>query len=531
MIGANTIYRAGALLLVLVLCLGPSGYLLGLSESGAGVGADGAYAHTVSSYAVLLWNTLVVASGTTAFALILAMPLSFALMRMRIPLRRTCGAIVLGCAVLPLHIYVAAWVGALGIQAAPGVFSKLAVGGVSRTLWDAVVVGGLAKVPLAALLMSLSLWGIRPETEEAAWLDTSRMGVFRHVIVRHVAGSLLFAGSVLFGLCLGEIAVTDILSIRTLAEEAYVLFQLTLDPRVVITTGSLVFTPILVPWLVLVCVRTFGHLAADEAHYAGESAVFRNIPRLTNRLVSLFVVVAVVCIAGIPFITFARLLSRYGGFFRCAWDLSGEYALSVLVGGIAAIMSSLLAFLLVLICQGTKWWGWIAGIALCGLMVPGATTGIALVKLFNHPGIAGMIYSSPAIIAIGQFLRYFPLCLLILGVFMRAVPRQYEQMAVVDGARMRDVIGKVYFPICIRPLAVTTVITFLWCLGDLDTSLIVCPPGRTTLPIRMFTMLHYGVYGEVATACVMLVVTIIACLVLVVGILGREYMHVSPPRV
>ncbi len=523
MTGANRIYKIGAVLLVVLLCLGPAGYLLGAAGWTAGSGVDGARAYAGSSYGFLLANTLIVSLGTTMCALFMAVPLAFALARIRLPLRRVLGAAVLGCAVLPLHIYVAAWVGALGIHTASGVLPKLAGGsGTARALWDAVLVGGLAKVPLATLLMGLSLWGIRPEAEEEAWLDTSRTGVFWHVVMRHVGGSMVFAGSILFGLCLGEIAVTDILSIRTLAEETYVLFQLTMNPQVVVAAGTLVFSPILIPWLMFLCARAAGHLSADEAVYPGESAVFNKAPPVIKWSIFLVVVAAIIVICGTPLVTFVRLLFRYGGVMQGMCNLSDEYFFSLRIGAAAATLSSVIAFPLVLICHGTKWGVGIMGIALCSLMVPGAATGIALVKLFNRAGVLGLIYNSSAIVVIGQFLRYFPLCILILWIFLRTVPRQYEQMAIADGATLRDVLFKVYLPICAKPLAVSTVVVFLWCLGDLDTSLIVCPPGTTTLPIRMFTMLHYGVYGEVAIACLMLVATIIGCLALAVGLIGRD---------
>lgn len=523
MTGANRIYKIGAVFMVMLLCLGPAGYLLGVAGWTAGGGADGARAYAGGSYGVLLGNTLVVSLGTTACALFMALPLAFALARMRLPMGRMLGAVVLGCAVLPLHIYVAAWVGALGIHTASGVLPKLAGGaGNARALWDAVLIGGLAKVPLATLLMGLSLWGIRPEAEEAAWLDTSRAGVFWHVVLRHVGGSMVFAGSILFGLCLGEIAVTDILSIRTLAEETYILFQLTMDPQVVVAAGTLVFSPILIPWLMFLCARPAAHLPAEEAVYLGESAVFSKVAPEVKWGISCIMAIAIIAICGTPLATFVRLLFRYGGVMRGAWDLSGEYFFSLGVGAAAAILSSAIAFPLVFICNGTKWGVGMTGIALCGLLVPGAATGIALVKLFNRAGVLGMIYNSSAIIVIGQFLRYFPLSILILWAFLRTVPRQYEQMAIADGATLRDVLFRVYLPICARPFAVSAVIVFLWCLGDLDTSLIVCPPGTTTLPIRMFTMLHYGVYGEVAIACLMLVVTVVGCLALAVGLVGRD---------
>lgn len=530
MFAVNRIKGAGAVLAAMLLCFGPTAYLLGVSGAPVGDGGADALPLASAAYRLLLGNSLFVSAGTTGLALLAAVPLAFMLVRMRLPMKRLFGAIVIGCAVLPLHIYVAAWVGALGIQTIPGTLFRLTNTGTFMPLWNAVLIGGLAKVPLATLLVGLSLWGMRPETEEAAWLDTSRLGVLRHVVLRHVGGGLMFAGSILFGLSLGEIAVTDILSIRTLAEEAYILFQLTLNPQAVVVAGSLIFLPILIPWITLLCLKTTGQSATDEAVNNSESAVFRQVSVPVRGIAIAFIICAMLGICGIPMMTFIRLLLRHGGIIQGVANLADEYVFSLVVSGAAALLSTAMAFPLVFGCNGSRWGAGLTGIALGGLFVPGAVTGIALVKIFNQPGIMGLIYSSPVILVIGQFLRYFPLSLLLLWVFLRAVPKQYEQMAIVDGASAKDVLLRVYLPICIKPVIISAIVVFLWCLGDLDASLIICPPGTTTLSIRMFTMLHFGVYGDVAMACLMLVSTIMAGLVPVVCLAGRESTAGGLPR-
>jgi iron(III) transport system permease protein len=49
-------------------------------------------------------------------------------------------------------------------------------------------------------------------------------------------------------------------------------------------------------------------------------------------------------------------------------------------------------------------------------------------------------------------------------------------------------------------------------LGDLAASILVVPPGVTTLSIRIFGLLHYGVEDQVAGICLamLLVFTVLA---------------------
>jgi len=457
---------------------------------------------TPGSYLSLLGNSLLIAGGATLVALCLAVPLSLAIFKLRIPGYRVFRAIVIGAAVLPTYIYAAAWLGALQHP----LFSTGLISGASSSLLmiQGVFVSGLAKVLLATLLMGIALWGIPPEAEEAAWLHTRRRGVLFHVVNRHIIQGTIFAGSIIFGLTLSEISVTDMLSIRTLAEESYIQFQLTLDPGIAAITGIGAFLPILLPWGFLLAYRSRQHFLVEEPTYSRHSVVFRDIPRVYGGIICLAVILVLLLILGIPLLA---LVSKSG--FITSWPaklkaIGNEFIYSTGIAMIASFIAVVTAFPITYLSRGRKSAAVLVALALAALFIPGAVLGIGLVRLFNHPGISGYIYNSPIILFIGQALRFFPLAMLIQWVFLKAIPRIYDDMVVVDGLSVRQAITHIHFPICIRPLSGCWLIGFLWCIGELDTSIIVCPPGLTTLPVRIFTMMHYGIYGEVAVACLVL---------------------------
>jgi iron(III) transport system permease protein len=58
-------------------------------------------------------------------------------------------------------------------------------------------------------------------------------------------------------------------------------------------------------------------------------------------------------------------------------------------------------------------------------------------------------------------------------------------------------------------------------LGDLAASILVVPPGVTTLSIRIFGLLHYGVEDQVAGICLAMI-SIFAILAIVIFILARR---------
>jgi iron(III) transport system permease protein len=45
-------------------------------------------------------------------------------------------------------------------------------------------------------------------------------------------------------------------------------------------------------------------------------------------------------------------------------------------------------------------------------------------------------------------------------------------------------------------------------LSEIGASFLVVPPGRTTLSIRFFTLIHYGVYPDAAGICLILLLMV-----------------------
>jgi iron(III) transport system permease protein len=47
-------------------------------------------------------------------------------------------------------------------------------------------------------------------------------------------------------------------------------------------------------------------------------------------------------------------------------------------------------------------------------------------------------------------------------------------------------------------------ISFVLALGELGTTLLIIPPGMTTMPIKIYNFMHYGAEATVAALCLIL---------------------------
>ncbi len=125
-------------------------------------------------------------------------------------------------AFVPLPLHATAWLGALGNAGRAQAFGvrPILVG-----LVGAAVVHALAALPWVVLIVGVGLCAVEPELEESALLDYGPVGVLLRVTLRRALGAIAAAALAVAVLTAGDMTVTDLLQIRTYAEEAYLAIQ------------------------------------------------------------------------------------------------------------------------------------------------------------------------------------------------------------------------------------------------------------------------------------------------------------------
>ncbi len=72
------------------------------------------------------------------------------------------------------------------------------------------------------------------------------------------------------------------------------------------------------------------------------------------------------------------------------------------------------------------------------------------------------------------------------------------------GASGWSMLRHVYWPQIAPQLAVAWYLTYLFCLWDVETLILLMPAGRETLALRIFNLLHYGHHAQVNALCLLL---------------------------
>jgi ABC-type spermidine/putrescine transport system permease subunit II/DNA-binding beta-propeller fold protein YncE len=134
---------------------------------------------------------------------------------------------------------------------------------------------------------------------------------------------------------------------------------------------------------------------------------------------------------------------------------------------------------------------------------PGVLLGIALIWVFNRPWL-NFIYQSGAMVVLAYSIRYAALGWTTVARAARAADRSLADAARLEGASFAQLLRHVYWPQISTQLAAAWYLTYLLCLWDVETLVLIVPPGGQTMALRIFNLLHYGHNPQINALCLWL---------------------------
>jgi iron(III) transport system permease protein len=130
--------------------------------------------------------------------------------------------------------------------------------------------------------------------------------------------------------------------------------------------------------------------------------------------------------------------------------------------------------------------------------VPGTVVGVGLIGFWNRPGPLGALYGTEAMMLLAYFARLVPVAVLAIAPAIRSVPLSHEEAGAVGGAGWLRALRHLVLPQATIAIAAAWVVAFILAFGELGTTILVAPPGESTLPIRIYTMIANAPSSQVA---------------------------------
>lgn len=420
-------------------------------------------------------------------------------------------------AFVPLPLHATTWLGAFGNVGRAQAFGvqPLLVG-----LRGAAFVHAMAALPWVVLIVAIGLSAVEPELEESALLDYGRVRVLLRVTLRRALGTIAAAALATAVLTAGDMTVTDLLQVRTYAEEVYLQYSLGRGPG----AAAMVAVPPLLVLGLLILITARGLRRFDPARLV--SSFHRARPWALGRWRAPCGLVLIALIGNaiaLPLYSLVWRAGRVGGRATLgqppAWSLLGlsgtlSYAAaeiweplkaSLLLTAVAATVTVVLACSLAWTSRRSIAWRIVTlGLLTLTLAAPGPVAGMALVLAYRA---WPTIYDSPAMIVMAETLRTLPYSLLIIWPFLRSFPQDYLDAGSLDGIGPSGRLLRVVFPLSRRPILAAWAIAFAIGLSELPATNLATPPGTQPMSVFIWGLLHTGVESHLAgVALIMLMV-------------------------
>lgn len=439
---------------------------------------------------VLLFNSLTLSCSTTLITLLLGVPLGTLFAKTDIPFKRLFITLFIIPLIIPPYILATAWFYFLGRDGYVAKVFGESVGGLTSSFLfgfpGVLFVMASTLLPVVIVLVMIYLRMVNPRLEEAAKLTAWWPSVLKRISVPVISPGIFLAGLLVFILTIGEFGVPSSLRFDVFPVESFIQFSAFYN----FNAATAAAIPLgLITLAVLIVERLFLRKKAFQLRLTREPMLI--VPLGRTRLV--FFALAGALVSILVLLPVCVLLSK--SFSLRAYDealmLSVDSIIrSMLYASIGATCLVIFGFFLgYLLEYKALRFNYVAdSMAIFFFALPGSVIGIGLISLWNTPA-TNIIYSSAAIILLGYIAKYAALGERIMAASFSQVPPSMEEAAQITGAGWFRRLTHVLLPLSKRGLAGTWLIGFIFCLRDLDITMIVYPPAHDTLPVRIFTLM------------------------------------------
>ena len=126
--------------------------------------------------------------------------------------------------------------------------------------------------------------------------------------------------------------------------------------------------------------------------------------------------------------------------------------------------------------------------------LPASLVGIGLSSILNRMGDVGQTLVAPVF---GMVVRFLPISVIAVAAFASRVDKSPLEAARIF-MRPGRFLTRIWIPLLGPSLVASACVVAALSLNELGATLILIPPGASTLSIRLYNMLHYGASDEVA---------------------------------
>ncbi|HEV8717171.1 MAG TPA: hypothetical protein VGX03_30670 [Candidatus Binatia bacterium] len=467
-----------------------------------------------AAFGSALQNSAVVALLVAVVSLVVGLPIGVLSALYEFPARN----ILLALTTLPLLIPSFLWAIGWAMLAA---HLGPAVTDVVSGLAGCILVLSMGAVPLVLLTSYAAAIALSGSQIDAARLAGGERTVLIYVS-HHVASPALLAAGLGCVLTLSDPGPGQILGLQTAASEMLTSFSALYDFPLAGRQCAVLTT------LVLMIAAPLAFLTAPRLTSEIMARQSRAARRIRHRGIAGVIVTgfSVLVLAGTVAPLLGLTLPLAGGeaWIRAWGELSRTAGNTLLyaagAGGIAATLGLLLA-----VCTGRsdRFRTVCIGMALALFSLPPALTALGVVQLATTvPAWTDPLLRSRLTVCVVLGLRFFPVAAVLGLRAWGSTSATWALAAAVHGVPLTTYLWRVVLPLLLPAGAVATLLVALLATADVSTVLLLHPPGESSLPLSIFTVMANAPESLVAALCLVYVAVAAGLLAAMWAAAGRS---------
>jgi iron(III) transport system permease protein len=323
--------------------------------------------------------------------------------------------------------------------------------------------------------------------EEAALLVAAPRRVFAKITLPLIAPAVAAAALVIFALAISEFGVPGLLRVNVFTTEVFTAFAALYDFGAATALSAPLLLATFITALAARLIIGEQMLTTRRGSRVGLSLT---LGKWQSPVIALLLVIVALCVA-LPI----GVIAREAGGLRLIVSSLGDSRDAIINSFALAVASATLVVALgALVGYGrarmrARWSGLLDLAFITLFAVPGTVAGIGLIGLWNHADWRGEIYASLFIIVIAYLARFTPVAALLMAASVRQIPVSFEEAAVVAGASWPRTFCRIVLPQMLTGLSAAWVVVFIFATGEIGATALVAPPGESTLPVRVYTLI------------------------------------------
>jgi ABC-type Fe3+ transport system permease subunit/DNA-binding beta-propeller fold protein YncE len=437
----------------------------------------------------LVCNSLAVSGATTVLAVVGGVLAAVWFAACEPPRRTLFLAAAIIALVLPPFLVVNCWIELLGENGRWRHWLPVNIYTLGGTIWTLT----LLNWPVPFLFVTAAWRRIQAAQLEVDPLLEGRF-LLRWLLLPVARVEILQATILTLVLALNNFAVPSILQVKVFPAEVWVRFNTTFDYA---SALEISWPLVLAPLVLMFCFRGGDNSWAWQSNPATARALRRQLGARWYWAGGVAAVALAGFSLGVPVWQLASNPKTWHDFLPAFAAGHSAITHSIVFSAVSATIVIALALLTWRMRLDSALW--------LPFFMPGVLLGIALIWIFNRRGLSA-IYQSAAIVFLAYAIRYAGLGWNTVARAIRSGDPSLLAMSRLEGATPWQTFRHIHWPQTSAQLAAAWYVTYLLCLWDVETLVLIVPPGGETLSLRVFNLLHYGHNSQVNALCLLLLV-------------------------